>query len=285
MAIAVTGASGHLGHLVIESLLARGTSAAEVIAIARTPEKVADLAARGVEVRQADYDEPATLAAALAGVQRLVLVSASVPGSRVAQHRNVIEAARAAGVELIAYTSILRAQTSPMALAGEHAATERLIEESGLPYVFLRNGWYIENYTDNLAPALEHGALVGSAGTGRIAGATRADYAEAAAAAILAGTPKVVHELEGDTPFTMSELAAEVGRQLGREIVYRDLPPADYEQVLLGAGLPEGYAQLLVDSDVNITRGHLATGSDDLRRLIGHPTTPLADAVALAVKG
>ena len=285
MTIAVTGASGNLGHHIVDALLARGADPAGVVALARTPEKAADLAARGVEVRQADCDRPETLVPALAGVRKLVLVSASEPGKRLPQHRNLIEAAQAAGVELIVYTSFPHAQTSPMALAAEHAATERLIEESGIRHVFLRNGWYFENYTENLGPALEHGAIVGSAGDGLIAAATRADYGEAAAAVVLADQPgNAVYELGGDVPFTMAELAAEVARQSGTAIAYRSLPPEEYQQVLVGAGLPEGYAAVLVDSDVHIPGGHLNIDSGDLSRLIGRPTTPLAEAVALAFK-
>jgi NAD(P)H dehydrogenase (quinone) len=284
--ITVTGASGHLGRLVVEDLLARGVPAGEIAAVVRSPEKASALAARGVQVRRGDYTDPQALAAALTGTDRLLLVSSSEVGQRVAQHRNVIEAATAARVGLIAYTSILRADTSGMALAAEHKATEELIRESGLPFVFLRNGWYIENYTENLAPARQFGVIYGSAGTGRIAAATRADYA-AAAAAVLTGSghDRAVYELGGDHPFTMADLAAAVTAATGTQVAYTDVPTEEYVTILVGAGVPEPFAQILADSDVGVARGDLDTDSSDLPKLIGRPTTPLADAVAAAVAG
>ncbi|WP_239308802.1 MULTISPECIES: SDR family oxidoreductase [unclassified Frankia] len=283
--ITVTGATGHLGRLVIEELLERGVPAGDVVAAVRGPEKAADLAARGVQVREADYTRPETLATALAGTDKLLLISSNEVGQRAAQHRNIVDAAVAAGVGLIAYTGILNADTTGLALATEHKATESIIRDSGLPFVFLRNGWYIENYTDNLAPALEHGVLLGAAGDGRIAGATRADFAAAAAAVLLgAGQAGAVYELGGDEPFTMTELAAEVSRQSGRTVVYQNLPAQEYTKALVDVGVPEAFASLLADSDLGIGRGELTTDSGDLRRLLGRPTTSLADAVAVAVK-
>jgi NAD(P)H dehydrogenase (quinone) len=282
--IVVTGATGKLGRHVIEQLLTK-VPAAQIVAAVRNPQKAAALAARGVQVRQADYSKPETLGPALAGAERVLLISSSEVGQRVPQHQAVVDAARKAGVRLLAYTSILRADTSRLALAGEHKATEQLIRAAGLPFVFLRDSWYIENYTENLAPALQHGALVGSAGEGRIAAATRADYA-AAAVTVLSGTghENKVYELAGDTPFTMAELAAEVSRQTGKTIVYNNLPPEQYQGVLVNVGVPGPYAELLVDSDLGIVRGELNDSSGDLRRLIGRPTTPLAAAVAAALK-
>jgi NAD(P)H dehydrogenase (quinone) len=283
--IVVTGATGNLGRLAIDALLARDVAASDIVAAVRTPEKAADLADRGVQVREADYSKPETLAGAFAGAQKLLLISSSEVGQRVPQHRNAIDAAKAAGVGLLAYTSILRAQTSPMVLAAEHTKTEQLIEESRLPYVFLRNGWYIENYTANLGPALQIGSIFGSAGAGLVAAATRADYAAAAAAVLLGeGHENSIYELGGDEPFTMTHLAAEVSRHSGKEITYQDLPADEYTKVLTGTGLPEAYATILADSDVNISRGHLNTDSRHLSRLIGRPTTPLTDAVAAALK-
>lgn len=281
----ITGSTGHLGRLVIATLLERGVPAGEIVAAARDPLKAADLAARGVQVRRADYDLPETLTAAIAGTDRLLLISGNEVGKRVPQHRNVVDAAVATGVDLIVYTSLARADTSSSPLAAEHKATEEYIRESGLPYVFLRNGWYVENYTENLAPALGHGAIFGSAGEGRVSAATRADYA-AAAAAVLTGDGPVnqVYELGADHAFTLADLAAEVSRQVDQDIVYRDLPAAEYAQTLVAAGLPEGYAQVLVGTDVALSRGELEVTSGDLRRLIGRPTTPLADAVAAAFK-
>jgi NAD(P)H dehydrogenase (quinone) len=283
--ITVTGTSGHLGRLAVEALLDRGVPAGEIVAVARTTAKVADLAALGVQVRHGDYTDPATLGAALAGTDVLVLVSSNEIGQRLPQHRNVIDAAVAAGVGRIVYTSILKADTSGAALAGEHKATEEAIRASGLAFTFLRNGWYLENYTENLAPALEFGAIFGAARDGRVAAATRADYAAAiAVVAAAGGHENRVYELGGDQPFTMAELAAEVSDRSGQQIAYTDLPAGEYEKVLVQAGLPQPYAAVLADSDVAIARGDLTTDSSTLRELIGRPTTGLGDAVALALK-
>ena len=282
--IAVTGASGQLGRLVMEGLLAR-VPAANIVAAVRNPAKVADLVARGVVARTADYAKPETLDAAFAGVGRLLLISSSEVGGRVPQHRNVIEAARRAGVGLVAYTSILHADTSPLGLGAEHRETEALLRASGLPHVLLRNGWYTENYLASLPSALQHGAFVGSAGQGRIASAARADYA-AAAVAVLTGEGQAgkVYELAGDTAYTLAELAAEVSRQTGRQIGYADMPQAEFRNVLVGAGLPEPIADLLADSDAGAARGGLFDDGRQLSALIGRPTTPLSALVETALK-
>ncbi|MEV6104628.1 SDR family oxidoreductase [Streptomyces sp. NPDC051940] len=282
--IAITGATGHLGRLVIDSLLTT-TPAAEIAAVVRNKEKAADLAALGVQIRVADYDDPASLAGAFRPGERVLLISGSDPGRRVAQHRAVIDAARAAGVSLLAYTGVLGGPEADFALAADHKVTEQAILDSGLPYTFLRNGWYHENYTGNLAPVLEHGAVVASAGQGRVASAARADYA-AAAAAVLSGEGHEgrAYELSGDVAWSFAEYAAEVGRQTGREIRYAEVPPAELQKILLGAGLPEGYAGALVDADAAIGRGLLAGTSGDLARLTGRPTTPIAEAVAAALR-
>lgn len=284
--IAVTGATGHLGRLAVEAVLARGVPAHQVVALARTPTRAADLAAKGVAVRAADYREPETLTAALAGAEKLLLVSGSEVGQRLPQHRNVVAAAAAAGVGLLAYTSILNADTTGVGLAVEHKATEAVIRDSGLPYVFLRNGWYIENYTENLAPALEHGVVLGAAGGGRISGATRADFAAAAAAVLTSdGHAGNAYELGGDTPFTMTELAAEVSARSGKPVAYQDLPAEEYTRALVAAGLPEPVAAMLADNDLAVARGELFTDSGHLSTLIGRPTTPLARAVSAALAG
>ncbi|BFR49844.1 SDR family oxidoreductase [Nitratidesulfovibrio sp. HK-II] len=282
--IAVTGASGQLGRLVMEGLLAR-VPAENIVAAVRNPAKVADLAARGVVVRAADYAKPETLDAAFAGVDRLLLISSSEVGGRVPQHRNVIEAARRAGVGLVAYTSILHADTTPLGLGAEHRETEALLRASGLPHVLLRNGWYTENYLASLPAALQHGAFVGSAGQGRIASATREDYA-AAAVAVLTGEGHAgkVYELAGDTAYTLAELAAEVSRQTGRQIGYADMPQAEFRNVLVGAGLPEPIADLLADSDAGAARGGLFDDGRQLSALIGRPTTPLSALMETALK-
>ena len=283
--IAVTGATGHLGRHVIGQLLDRGVEPSDIVAAVRSPEKAADLADRGVEVREADYTKPDTLESAFTGIDRLLLISSSEVGKRVAHHRNVIDAAKTNDVGLLAYTSILDAARSPMQLAAEHKTTERLIRESDLPFVFLRNGWYIENYTEQLDQALAQGALYGSAGEGRISAATRADYAAAAAAVLADGNHEgAVYELGGNEAFTMDELAAEITEQSGTEVVYHDLPVEAYTEALVDAGLPEGYAAALADSDEGIADGYLYTDSRDLQRLIGHPTTPLSEAVADALE-
>jgi NAD(P)H dehydrogenase (quinone) len=283
--VLVTGTSGHLGRLVVEALLDRGHPASDIVATARNVDDVADLADGGVVVRHADYADPASLKEAFAGVDRAVLVSSSAVGERVEQHRNVIEAAAEAGIELIAYTSVLRADTTSLLLAADHVATEQLLTESGLPTVLLRNSWYLENYTAQIALALEQGAVLGAAGDGRVSGATRADYA-AAVAAVLAGGDHAgrVYELGGDAAFTVGEYAAEVATASGRDVVYRDLPVQEYASALVAAGLPEGYASLLADSDRGIAAGELFTDSGDLSRLIGRPTTPLAEAIRGALR-
>jgi NAD(P)H dehydrogenase (quinone) len=285
MTITVTAATGHLGRLVVEDLLSRGVPAGEIVAAVRSPEKAADLAALGVQVREADYTRPETLATAFAGTDKLLLISGSEAGQRLPQHKNAVDAAVAAGVSLIAYTSILFADTTAVPLAPEHKATEEYIRASGLPFVFLRNGWYIENYTANLAPAFEHGAIIGASGEGRVGAATRADYAAAAAAVLVGdGHTNTVYELGGDQPFSIAELAAEVSRQSGKEVVYRDLPASEYIQALVGFGLPEGFAAALAGADLGIVAGELTTDSGDLTRLIGRPTTPLSEAVTAALK-
>lgn len=280
MKITVTGATGHLGRLVVADLLEQ-LPAERVAVVVRNRDRAADLAARGVELRIADYDEPATLVDAFRAGERVLLVSGSEVGRRVPQHRAVVEAAAAAGVGLLAYTGILGGPKADFRLADEHKATEQLILDSGLPYTFLRNGWYHENYTEHLAPVLEHGAVVGSAGAGRVASAARADYA-AAAVAVLTGEGHEgrAYELSGDTAWSLPEYAAEVARQSGAPVGYRDLPPAEHLQTLLGAGLPELMAEVLVDVDAAVARGLLAGTSGELARLIGRPTTPLAEAVA-----
>ncbi len=284
MSLVVTGASGHLGRLTVQALLDRGVAANRIVATARTPESLADLADRGVVVRHADYNDPQSLKEAFAGAERVLLVSSSEVGQRVEQHGNVVDAAREAGVDLIAYTSSPRADTTEMLLAAEHAATERLIRDSGLDFVILRNSWYLENYTEQLATALEHKATLGSAGNGRVSGASRADYA-AAAAAVLAGDGPRNHtyELGGDTAFTLAEYAETLSGLVGETIAYVDQPPAEYQAFLESVGLPEPLARVMADSDVAVARGDLLVESGDLSRLIGRPTTTLTDAIRTAL--
>ncbi|MEU4997521.1 SDR family oxidoreductase [Streptomyces sp. NPDC021622] len=286
MSIVVTGATGHLGRLVIDGLLAAHVPAGQIAAVVRDKEKAAPLAARGVELRVADYSTPESLAGVFAAGDKVLLISGNEMGQRVAQHGAVIDAARAAGVALLAYTGVLGGPDADFDLAAEHKATEQLILDSGLPYTFLRNGWYHENYTENLAPVLEHGAVVASAGDGRVASASRADYAAAAVAVLTGdGHQGKAYELSGDVAWSLAEYAAEIARQSGKDISYANVPAEQNLANLTGAGLPERFAAILVDVDGAIERGLLAGTSGDLSRLIGRPTTPLADAVAAALKG
>ncbi len=280
MTIAVTGASGHLGRLVIAALKAR-QPASDILALVRDPAKAADL---GVAARAFDYNKPETLAAALAGVDKLLLISSSEVGQRKAQHRAVIAAARQAGVKLLAYTSLLHADGSILSLAEEHGDTEAALKQSGLPFVLLRNGWYTENHTVSIPAALSHGVYVGSAGEGRISAAARADYAEAAAAVLTSeGHAGKTYELAGDTAFTLSELAAELSRQSGQTIAYKNLPQADFAALLEGAGFPPALAQAFASWDFDASKGALFDDSRQLSRLIGHQTQSLQEAVAAAL--
>lgn len=277
--IAITGATGQLGHLVIDALL-KTVAAEQIVAIARDPAKAADLTAKGVQVRRADYGDATALTAALSGVKKLLLISSSEVGQRTAQHRNVIEAAKAAGVGFIAYTSLLHADRSPLGLAQEHVATERMLTESGIPFALLRNGWYTENYLASVPPALEHGVFIGSAGDGKIASATRADYAEAAARVLtLDNQAGNVYELAGDEAWTLADLSALLSQQSGKPVVYQNLSEADFKAALLGAGLPEPLAALLANSDAGASKGGLFDDSRQLSALIGRPATPLAESV------
>jgi NAD(P)H dehydrogenase (quinone) len=277
--IIVTGATGQLGHLVIKSLLKK-VPASQIVAAVRNVEKARDLAALGVQVRHADYNQPASWDAALKGADKVLLISSSEIGQRARQHKAVIDAAKKAGVKLLAYTSVLRADTSVLGLASEHRETEACIRASGVPFVFLRNGWYTENYTAGIPTALSLGTVYGCAGDGRIASATRADYAEAAAVVLTSESQAgKTYELAGDSAFTLSEFAAEVSRQSGKAIGYVNLPEADYKKALLGAGLPELLAELLANSNTGVSKGALFDAGHQLSKLIGRATTPLAAAV------
>ncbi|MED5440589.1 MAG: SDR family oxidoreductase [Pseudomonadota bacterium] len=283
--IAITGASGQLGRLVIDELLTT-TPASEITALVRTPESISDLAERGITVRQADYNEPGTLIEALKGIKKLLLISSSEVGQRAQQHQNVINAAKENGIGLIAYTSILHADTSPLGLAEEHRATEAMLSESGIPFALLRNGWYSENYTAGIPAALQLGTLYGCAGDGLIASAARADYAAAAAKVItLNNQGGKIYELSGDKAYTLAELAAEISQQTGKEIGYVNLPEADYASALEQAGLPAPLAHMLADSDTGASQGGLYDKSQTLSGLIGRPTTPIAESVKEALKG
>ncbi|QDG61332.1 SDR family oxidoreductase [Pseudarthrobacter sp. NIBRBAC000502771] len=283
MSIVVTGATGQLGRHVLEALLERGVAAGNIVAAGRSVEKLADFVERGVRVQPMDYADAGSVAAALKGATRVLLISGSEVGQRVDQHRTVIEAAKAEGVELLAYTSIANADTTSMLLADEHKATEALLRESGVPFVLLRNGWYLENYTEQLPGTLAQGAVAGSAGDGKVSAAARADYAHAAAAVLVAdGQAGKVYELGGDEAFSMADLAAEISAATGKAVSYNDLPAGDYAELLASVGVPEAFAEILADSDLGIARGDLMVSTGDLRRLIGRPTTSLGQAVRAA---
>lgn len=277
--IAITGATGQLGQHVIESLL-KTVPASQIVAIVRNPAKATALSQQGITVRQADYSDEAAFTTALQGIDKLLLISSSEVGQRAPQHCNVINAAKAAHVKFIAYTSLLHADTSPLGLADEHVATEQMLAESGIAYALLRNGWYTENYLASAPAALEHGVFIGAAGEGKIASATRADYAAAAARVISEdGHAGKTYELAGDAGWPLSQLAAELAKQSGKKVVYQNLSEADFAAALKGVGLPAGLADMLADSDTGASKGGLFDDSHTLSKLIGRPTTSLADSV------
>lgn len=281
--IVVTGASGQLGKNVIEELL-KTAEARDIVAAVRTPSKASDLVGQGVQVREADYSRPETLVSAFRGASKLLLISGNELDERGDQHRAVIDAAKKAGVTFLAYTSLLHCETSPLLLARDHKATEQYLVSSGLAYSMLRNGWYFENHTAAIQPSVQHGAFIGASGQGRFAAASRADFAAAAAAVLMGnGYENSVLELGGDHPYTRSELAAEVSKQTGKAVAYRNLSEAEYKNVLSGF-LPADLAEMVADAEANAAGGALDNDSNTLSELIGRPTTSLAAAVESALK-
>jgi NAD(P)H dehydrogenase (quinone) len=284
MSIVVTGATGHLGRHVVEQLLEK-VPADQITAVVRTPEKAADFAERGVKIVVADYNTPETFDTVFATGDKVLLISGNeFEKGRVRQHKVVIEAAKAAGVALLAYTSA----PGPLAaaLADDHRGTEEALLASGVPYALLRNGWYNENYTENLAPVLEHSAVVAAAGDGRVSAASRADYAAAAVAVLTGeGHENQTYELGGDEAWSFAEYAAELSRQTGKEIAYNNVPAETLIGILTGAGLPEPFAAILAGVDASIAQGQLVVSSGDLSRLSGRSTTPISESIALALKG
>lgn len=280
MKIGVTGATGQLGRLIVEKLKQK-VSAELIVALVRNPEKAADL---GVEGRAFDYTQPENLVVSLKGIDKLLLISGNEIGQRLPQHLAVIEAAKQAGVKQLIYTSILHADSSPLSLAVEHAATEKAIKESGLTYTILRNGWYTENYAGSIKGAVGAGAFIGCAGDGKIASAARVDYAEAAAVALSgAGHENKTYELAGDEAYTLTELAAEISKQSGKTIPYNNLTEAEYAGILKSFGLPDALAEMLADSDTGASKGGLYDDSKVLSKLIGRPTTSLSKVLADAL--
>jgi NAD(P)H dehydrogenase (quinone) len=281
--IAVTGANGQLGHLVVEGL-SKELPGIQIVAAVRNPETASSLVKLGVQVREGDYSRPETLNTAFQGVKRVLLVSAASVSQRFELHKAVIDASKEARVELIVYTSLLRADSSEIFLAREHKQTEDYIRASGLPFVILRNGWYLENHTSSLRRAVDQGALIGSSNEGRFASASRADYAAAAAAVLTQPISRnKTYELAGDRSFSMAELASEISRQLGRDVQYKNLSSEEYSAVLLSLGLPQMTVDVIIDADRNAITGDLDSSSRDLSGIIGRPTTTLSDAVKIAL--
>lgn len=281
--IVVTGATGQLGRLVIDELLER-VPATQVAAVVRNAAKAADLAARGVELRVADYAAPESLRSAFRAGDRVLLISSNAMEQNIVQHTAVVDAAKAAEVALLAYTSVLGGPAAKFRIAAQHVATEQVILDSGLPYVFLRNGWYNENYSGNLASVLKFGTVLGSAGNGRIASASRADYAAAAAVVLTGeGHENKVYELSGDTAWTLADFAAEVSRQTGGDITHTDLPADEYTKMMTDAGVPQLAAEGVADADLAIARGELSLTTGHLSHLIARPTTPIATSITAAL--
>lgn len=282
MKIAITGATGQLGRLVISKLKEK-IPAGNIIALARSAEKAKDLK---VEVREFDYEKPSILKPALTGVDTLLLISASEIGKRIAQHKNVMQAVKQSSIKWIVYTSLLHADTSSIGLAAEHLESEKMIRDLGIPFTFLRNGWYTENYTGAVPGAIRGGVLLGSAGNGKISGAARADYADAAVAIVTGKNHQnKIYELAGDHFFTLSDLAAEISRQTGKDIPYKNLSESDYTQALIGFGVPEGFAKAIAGWDTSASKNALFDNSHQLSKLTGRPTTPFSVSVAEAIKG
>ena len=283
MKIAITGATGQLGNLVIEQLL-QLTAAQNIVALVRKIDKAEHFKVQGIEPREFDYDRPETLVPALLGIDKLLLISANEIGRRTPQHQAVIDAAKVASVPYLAYTSLLRANTSPLGLAQEHRETEKLIQDSGITYTFLRNNWYSENYLAGVAHTIEIGTLFGAAQDGRISSASRIDYAEAAAKVLTStGHENKTYELAGSESFSLSDLATFIGQAVNKDIIYQNLSAEEYTQGLTQAGLPAGLVDVIVDADIQTIQGAMYSDSKDLEQLIGHKTTSIQDAIKAAL--
>jgi NAD(P)H dehydrogenase (quinone) len=280
MKIGVTGATGQLGRTVVENLKSR-ISQENIVALVRSPQKAAGI---GVETREFDYNKPENLSNALKGIDTLLLISSNEIGQRARQHANVIIASKKAGVKWIVYTSLLHADSSSLSLAGEHLETEVALAKSGIPYTILRNGWYTENYTGSIGGALAGGAFLGSAGNGKISSAPRADYAEAAVSVLIGkGHQGKTYELAGDNAYTLYDLAAEISRQTGKNLPYKDLPEVEYANILKSLGIPEGFANSISGWDVAVSKGDLYNDSHQLSQLIGRTTISISESVSAAL--
>ena len=279
MKIAITGATGQLGHYVIQALLTK-TDAQNIVALVRDLNKAQHLKAQGVELRHFDYDQTETLAPALEGIDKLLLISANEIGRRTPQHQAVIQAAQQSKVPYIAYTSLLNADTSALGLSQEHRETETLIKESGLAYTFLRNNWYTENYLAGLSHAIESGTLYGAANDGKISSASRIDYAEAAATVLISDAHEnKIYELAGSTAFTLQDFANTISEVSGQAVQYKNLTSEQYHQALVQAGLPTGLVDVIVDADVKTQTGAMFSDSKDLEKLIGRKTTSIQEEI------
>lgn len=280
MKTAVTGATGQLGGYVVTELKKRIANES-IVALARNPQKASDL---GVETRAFDYTKSEELVKALVNIDNLLLISSSEIGQRAVQHTNVIEAAKKAGVKWIIYTSLLHADSSTLSLAGEHLASEQALKASGIDYTILRNGWYTENYTGSIKGALAGGAFIGCAGDGKISSAARIDYAEAAAAVI---TDKShigkIYELAGDQSYTLTDLAAEISNLTGQKIPYKNLPETEYAKILESFDIPKDFAAAIASWDISASKGDLFDDTKQLSKLIGRPTTLLAESIKAAL--
>ena len=280
--IGITGATGKLGAIVLKKLIAEGTNPSDILALGRNENRLQELAKDlGVKTAKFDYTDQNTIDAVLSQTEKLLLISSSEVGKRFTQHKNVIEGAKKAGIKQIAYTSLLKADTSPLGLAPEHKQTEELLLSSGLNYTILRNGWYTENYTDQLPVMLEHLGFVGCAKEAKISAAPREDYAQAASKVLTSsGHDHKIYELAGDNAFTLSELASEVSAATKKDIKYTDLPEADFTKILVDAGLPEGFAQVLSSTETFAQEGALFDDSKTLSKLIGRPTRTLKEILS-----
>ncbi|NWK74022.1 SDR family oxidoreductase [Acinetobacter sp. SwsAc6] len=284
MKIAITGATGQLGQLVIQALLKR-VSANQIVALVRDQKKATALAEQGVELRHFDYDVPESLAPALQGIDKLLLISANEVGRRTPQHKAVIEAAQLAQVPYIAYTSLLRADISPLGLAQEHRETEALIQASGLRYTLLRNNWYNENYLAGVEHNVASGKLFSATKNGPISSASRADYAEAAAEVLTTqGHEQKTYELAGSQSFTKTDLATYIAHAASKPVQYLEIDAESFAQGLTQAGLPEPVVNLITEADVETAHGAMFSDRTDLEQLIGRKTTTIQSQVEALFK-